>query len=48
MPFFVSAQWPFGFAIYASNKPQSFKDFEKKNDNRFFYKAILVFIGIRF
>ena len=47
-PFFVSAQWPFGFALYAGNKPQSFKDYEKKRDNRFFYKAILVFIGIRF
>jgi hypothetical protein len=48
LPVFIKAQVPFGFAIYASNKPQKFLDREKERDNRFFYKAVLVFIGIRF
>ncbi|MGE5351382.1 MAG: hypothetical protein ACM3P0_04810 [Acidobacteriota bacterium] len=48
IPVFVKAQIPFGFALYAQNKPKSFRDMEKKGDNRFFYKAVLVYFGIRF
>ncbi len=47
-PVFVKAQIPFGFALYAGNKPQSFKDLENEGDNRFFYKAVLVYVGIKF
>ena len=46
VPAFISVQWPFGFGLYASNKPQSFKDHE--NENRFFYFPPLLFVGIRF
>lgn len=46
VPGFISVQWPFGFGLYASNKPQSFKDHEK--ENRFFYFPPLLFVGIRF
>lgn len=48
LPVFVKAQIPFGFALYAQNKPKSFLDMEKKGDNRFFYQAVLVYAGIRF
>jgi len=48
MPSYINIQWPFGFALYAGNKPQSFKEREKQSDNRFFYKALFVFVGIRF
>ncbi len=48
IPVFVKAQIPFGFALYAGNKPQSFKDRENEGDNRFFYKAVLVYVGIKF
>lgn len=45
-PLYNSLQWPFGFGLYASNKPLSFKENEK--ENRFFYQFPLWFIGIRF
>ena len=45
-PCYTSIQWPFGFGLYASNKPQSFKEHEK--DNRFFYQFPLWFVGFRF
>lgn len=45
-PFYINFQWPFGFGLYASNKPESFKDFEK--DNRFFYFPPMFFLGIKF
>ncbi|NVO19948.1 MAG: hypothetical protein HXX13_09620 [Bacteroidetes bacterium] len=45
-PFYTSIQWPFGFGLYASNKPKSFKDHEK--ENRFFYQFPLLFLGVRF
>ena len=45
---FVKLQVPFGFALYASNKPKSFLDRESSGDNRFFYKAMLIFVGIHF
>jgi hypothetical protein len=48
LPCYVSIQWPFGFALYSSNKPQSFLDYEEQGDNKFFYKAILLFVGFRF
>jgi hypothetical protein len=48
LPCYVSIQWPFGFALYSGNKPQSFKDYADEGDNRFFYKAILIFVGFRF
>ncbi|MGE5680765.1 MAG: hypothetical protein ACM34K_07785 [Bacillota bacterium] len=47
LPLFVKAQVPFGFAIYAENKPESFLEMEKKGDNRFFYKAVLIYVGIK-
>lgn len=45
---YVNVQWPFGFGLYASNKPESFKKMEKEGDNRFFYFPPLIFTGIRF
>jgi len=45
-PCYLSFQWPFGFGLYAGNKPKSFTDYEK--DNRFFYQFPLFFTGIRF
>lgn len=46
LPFYTSVQWPFGFGLYASNKPDSFLDYQK--DNRFFYQFPLLFVGYRF
>lgn len=46
LPCYASLQWPFGFGLYASNKPESFKEHEKSN--RFFYQFPLIFTGIRF
>jgi len=45
-PLYINLQWPFGFGLFASNKPDSFKEFEK--DNRFFYFPPLIFLGIKF
>lgn len=45
-PCYVNLQWPFGFGLYAGNKPQSFKDHEK--ENRFFYFPPMLFFGVRF
>lgn len=42
---FVTPQFAFGFGLYASNKPESFKAAER--ENRWFY-APLVFTGISF
>ena len=44
--FYASIQWPFGFGLYASNKPESFKEHEE--ENRFFYHVPLIFLGYRF
>lgn len=46
LPAFINLQWPFGFGLYAQNKPESFKEHEK--DNRFFYFPPMFFFGIRF
>ncbi len=46
IPLFVNVQWPFGFGLYAQNKPESFKEHEK--ENRFFYFPPMFFIGVRF
>ncbi len=46
VPMFVNVQWPFGFGLYGSNKPDSFWNFQK--DNKFFYFPPLVFLGLRF
>ena len=48
LPVYVKAQLPFGFGLYGSNKPQKFVDRQKEGDNRFFYKAVIVYFGIRF
>jgi hypothetical protein len=45
-PCFINFQWPFGFGIYAQNKPESFKEHEEKN--RFFYFPPMFFLGVRF
>jgi len=45
-PFYTSLQWPFGFGLYASNKPDSFKEHEKAH--RFFYQFPLWFVGFKF
>ena len=45
---YVNIQWPFGFALYAGNKPDSFIEMSKKGDNRFFYYPPLIFIGVRY
>lgn len=47
-PFYFNIQWPFGFGLYDSNKPESFKDYQSKGDNRFFYQFPLPFLGYRF
>jgi hypothetical protein len=46
-PFYINVQWPFGFGLYGSNKPESFKH-ENSGHKRFFYFPPLVFIGKRF
>ncbi|HPG41511.1 MAG TPA: hypothetical protein PLP19_10340 [bacterium] len=46
-PLYINAQWPFGFGLYGSNKPQSFKD-ENSGKKKLFYFPPLVFIGVRF
>lgn len=46
-PLFLNVQWPFGFGLYGSNKPESFKD-ENSGSKKYFYFPPLVFIGIRF
>jgi hypothetical protein len=46
IPLYTSIQWPFGFGLYASNKPLSFKEYQK--DNRFFYQFPLLFVGVKF
>jgi len=46
IPFYVNIQWPFGFGLFSSNKPKSFKDHEK--ENRFFYQMPLIFTGVKF
>jgi hypothetical protein len=46
LPFYVNIQWPFGFGLYASNKPESFKEHER--ENRFFYFPPIVYLGMRF
>ena len=43
---YTSVQWPFGFGLYSTNKPQSFKEHEEKE--KFFYQFPLWFIGIKF
>lgn len=46
-PCYINVQWPFGFGLYGSNKPDSFKD-ENSGNKKYFYFPPLVFIGIRF
>jgi hypothetical protein len=46
IPSFINFQWPFGFALYSENKPESFK--EHIEDNKYFYFPPMFFIGIRF
>lgn len=46
-PLYLNVQWPFGFGLYGSNKPESFKD-ENSGSKQYFYFPPLVFIGIRF
>jgi len=43
---FVNCQMPFGFGLYSSNKPQSFKDHASKNP--FFYFPPIITVGISF
>jgi len=46
-PFYFNLQWPFGFGLYGSNKPESFKQ-ENSGLKRLFYFPPLVFIGKKF
>jgi hypothetical protein len=46
IPLYTSVQWPFGFGLYASNKPESFNEREK--ENRYFYHFPLIFVGLKF
>jgi len=46
IPLYANIQWPFGFGLYSSNKPQSFID-EVKADP-YFYHMPMLFLGIRF
>ena len=46
-PLYINLQQPFGFGLYGSNKPESFKQ-ENKGSKRFFYFPPLALIGIRF
>lgn len=45
-PFYLNLQWPFGFGLYASNKPDSFLAEEKEEP--FFYFPPMFFVGMRF
>ncbi len=45
-PFYANIQWPFGFALYTGNKPDSFmKEIE---GHKYFYHIPMLFIGFRF
>lgn len=44
--FYLNLQWPFGFGLYAGNKPEKFMDQQEKE--RFFYFPPLFFVGMRF
>lgn len=46
LPCYTTVQWPFGFGLYAGNKPESFMEHVKSN--RFFCQVPLVFVGVRF
>jgi hypothetical protein len=46
VPVYINLQWPFGFGLYASNKPQSFLDQQKKEP--YFYFPPMFFTGIQF
>jgi hypothetical protein len=46
LPCFINFQWPFGFGLYAENKPESFTEHEE--ENRFFYFPPMFFLGVRF
>lgn len=46
VPFYVNIQWPFGFGLYSSNKPQSFLD--EVAADPFFYQIPMLFVGMRF
>ncbi len=46
IPCFINVQWPFGFGLYASNKPDSFWDLNK--ENKYFYFPPLFFLGVKF
>jgi hypothetical protein len=46
IPLYVNVQWPFGFGLYASNKPESFK--QEEREAPFFYFPPLVFLGVKF
>lgn len=46
IPCHINLQWPFGFGLYASNKPNSFIDHQKGNE--FFYFPPLFFLGVEF
>ncbi len=47
VPMFLSIQWPFGFGLYASNKPDSYTQFAEEN-GKIFYFPPLFFIGFKF
>ena len=38
-PLYLNVQWPFGFGLYGSNKPQSFKDENSGVKNTFISSA---------
>ncbi|MCF7803291.1 MAG: hypothetical protein K9N46_11440 [Candidatus Marinimicrobia bacterium] len=46
LPCFINFQWPFGFGLYAANKPDSFRQHEEENP--YFYFPPMFFLGIRF
>jgi hypothetical protein len=46
LPMQVNLQWPFGFGLYASNKPDSF--YEVTKNDQFFYFPPLLSFGVSF
>ena len=45
-PWYINIQWPFGFGLYAQNKPESFK--QQEEEEPFFYFPPMFFVGFKF
>jgi len=46
LPLYANVQWPFGFGLYSSNKPESFV--QEVKEAPYFYHIPMLFVGVRF